>query len=65
MEDQVKQYNKVVVSNLISLSGAVLDTILGNEASDTLDGELLTGSTLNGLIAAHVTNKLEIKLNVA
>lgn len=59
------QYNKVVVSNVIALSRAVLDDILGNEASDTLDGELLESSMLNGLIAAHVTNKLEIKRNVA
>lgn len=60
MVESLENRNKVVLSNMVSLSRSILDIVLGNEASDVINGEELTVKTKSALIASHIQSRLEV-----
>ena len=56
--DRVRNQNLAVIANLTDLAAGIVSEVAGNEISNRLNGELVTGSSLRELVVAKVRTSL-------
>ncbi len=56
--DRVRHQNLAVIANLTDLAAGIVSEVAGNEISNRLNGEMVTGSSLRELVVAKVRTTL-------
>ncbi|MDH2154277.1 hypothetical protein [Stenotrophomonas sp. GD03657] len=54
LQDQVRNQNLAVVANLTDLTSAIVQAVAGNEISNSLGGELVSGAHMRQLATAQI-----------